>query len=80
MGKKKQPLIQDEDQKVKKKRGGKQRHIRRQLVELHKLAAITCGPFKSKLLIKINNLKNLKKKIKNYNEEQFKQILKENSV
>lgn len=68
------------EEKPKKKRGGIQRQIRRQLVELHKLAAITSGPFKTKLLLKINNLKILKKNLKKLDKGKIVQIIKENSV
>lgn len=64
----------------KKSKGGLQRKIRKQLVELHKLAAICHGPFKSKLLLKINNLKKLKKNYKKLSKEEIEIVMKENSI
>lgn len=74
-----QPSRPDEVAKSKTK-GGIQRRIRRQLVELHKLAAITYGPFKSRLLININKLKKLKKNLKKMDKEEIEATLRENSI
>lgn len=66
--------------KKEKNKGGVQRRIRKQLVELYKFAAITNGPFKSKLLVKINNLKKLKKNFKKFDKKEIEIMLKENSL
>lgn len=79
-GRAKQSNVIDEQQKSSKKKGGLQRRIRKKLVELYKIAAITHGPFKSKLLIKINNLKMLKKNFKKLDKMKIENIIVENSL
>lgn len=79
-GRAKQSDVIDEQQKSSKKKGGLQRRIRKNLVELYKIAAITHGPFKSKLLIKINNLKMLKKNFKKLDKMKIESIIVENSL